>query len=269
MLIRCPELSFLVVDPGGTTGFVAYDGWRDELWGDQWIGVENDLVTNQKRPGPRRSRGFKAKMPFDMLLERERMVTFRMLTMLHALGPHTLVVYEDFVLGLSSDRGGDGMGFGASGGREGVSPIRLISMWSILSEWAGAWNGDLWRRWPTGLGGIDPRGASVDKFGASYWSMPLLDRMCEPLAESGVGADRLTWGHGGAEMFFQMPGERKVITDERLHLWGAWSPGKAHLNDAMRHAIVRWRKMGIGGKIVRKPDLLRRTGYSKLVQRRS
>src|SRR5215218_7372371 len=102
----------------------------------------------------------------------------------------------------------------------------------------GAWNGDLWRRWPTGLGGIDPRGATVDKFGASFWRMSLLDRMSEVLDQVGYGeADgrRLVWGHEGADMEYQQPGDRLTITDERMRRWGIFTPGKRHLNDAMQH----------------------------------
>ena len=266
MLIQAPKMSFLVVDPGGITGFVAYDGWNDVLWGDQWLGHDLDMSPTQKLAGKHRVR---SKVAWELMREHERTVVRRLLTLLHALGPKTTVVFEDFVLGLA---GNGQRGFGSSGGREGLAPARINAMWDLFSDVMGAWNGDLWRRYPAGLMGIDPRGAIVDKFGAVYWRMSLLDRMSEPLTTSSGGSSVLdvgVWGHGGAEMWYQMPAERSIITDERMRMWEIWSPNKPHLNDAMRHFVVRCRKLGVGSEILRKPELLRRPAMQKKVQDRT
>jgi hypothetical protein len=50
-------------------------------------------------------------------------------------------------------------------------------------------------------------------------------------------------GAGGAVVAHrQMPGERTVITDARLRLWGLWVPGMDHGRDALRHGLVFLRR---------------------------
>jgi hypothetical protein len=53
----------------------------------------------------------------------------------------------------------------------------------------------------------------------------------------------------------QMPSEKSVVTDQRLHLWGLWVPGKEHKRDALRHALVYLRRF------VSSPKLRKEAGW--------
>jgi hypothetical protein len=64
----------------------------------------------------------------------------------------------------------------------------------------------------------------------------LLDRLAAASAAASTAAG------GGVVAHRQMPGERTVITDARLRLWGLWVPGMDHGRDALRHALVFLRR---------------------------
>jgi hypothetical protein len=88
--------------------------------------------------------------------------------------------------------------------------------------------------------------------GCEGFSLEMLSRdyaLLEPVRFLAVLNDRLRETGVGVEV--QMPGERKVITDERLKLWGLWLPGQVHGTDAQRHALVYLRKFA-GSELVRK-----------------
>jgi hypothetical protein len=54
------------------------------------------------------------------------------------------------------------------------------------------------------------------------------------------------WGPEGAgrrSMFFQEPSlAMKTVTDDRMHRWGLWVPGKEHGRDAIRHGVTFLRR---------------------------
>lgn len=79
--------------------------------------------------------------------------------------------------------------------------------------------------------------------GCEGFSLEMLSRdvaLLEPVRFLAVLQDRLLGS--GVQVEVQMPGERKVISDDRLALWGLWVPGKDHGRDAQRHALVYLRK---------------------------
>lgn len=55
----------------------------------------------------------------------------------------------------------------------------------------------------------------------------------------------------------QMPSERIVISDERLKLWGLWTPGLNHGRDAQKHALAFLRRFASQG------DLRKRVGWEE------
>lgn len=64
--------------------------------------------------------------------------------------------------------------------------------------------------------------------------------LLEPVRFEAVLRDRLRGS--GVVVERQMPGERSIITDARLRLWGLWVPGKDHGRDAQRHGLSFIRK---------------------------
>ncbi len=45
------------------------------------------------------------------------------------------------------------------------------------------------------------------------------------------------------EISYQMPAEKSSVTDERQKRWGLWFPGKKDANVAIKHMIVKLRKL--------------------------
>lgn len=79
--------------------------------------------------------------------------------------------------------------------------------------------------------------------GCEDFSLQMLstDRaLLEPVRFLAVLMDRLEVG--GVTVETQMPGERSIITDARLKLWGLWVPAQDHGRDALRHALVFLRR---------------------------
>jgi len=88
--------------------------------------------------------------------------------------------------------------------------------------------------------------------GCEGFSLEMLSRdyaLLEPVRFLAVLQDRLR--ETGVRVEVQMPGERKVVTDERLKLWGLWLPGLGHGTDAQRHGLVYLRKFA-GSREVQK-----------------
>jgi hypothetical protein len=75
------------------------------------------------------------------------------------------------------------------------------------------------------------------------------DALLEPERFGAVLRDRLRGTE--VEPIRQMPSERIVITDERLRLWGLWTPGPDHPRDALKHALVFLRRF-VGSAVLRK-----------------
>jgi hypothetical protein len=79
--------------------------------------------------------------------------------------------------------------------------------------------------------------------GCEGFSLEMLSRdvaLREPVRFLAVLRDRLRGTGVGVEV--QMPGERTVITDARLQLWGLHQPGLEHGRDAERHGLVFLRR---------------------------
>lgn len=79
--------------------------------------------------------------------------------------------------------------------------------------------------------------------GCEGFSLGMLSRdvaLLEPVRFLAVLEDRLRGTGVGVEV--QMPGERSIITDERLKLWGMWEAGVNHGRDAQKHALAFLRR---------------------------
>lgn len=66
------------------------------------------------------------------------------------------------------------------------------------------------------------------------------ESLLEPVRFLAVLRDRLRGSGVGVEV--QQPGERDIITDARLRLWGLWTPGMDHGRDAQKHGLAFLRK---------------------------
>jgi hypothetical protein len=73
-----------------------------------------------------------------------------------------------------------------------------------------------------------------------YW-------LLEPVRFLAVLQDRLRGT--GVRVETQMPGERDIISDERLKLWGLWKPGPEHPRDAQKHALAFLRRFASQEKV--------------------
>lgn len=85
--------------------------------------------------------------------------------------------------------------------------------------------------------------------GCEGFSLEMLSRdhaLLEPVRFLAVLVDRL---RGRVRVEEQMPSERKVITDERLKLWGVYQPGLGHGTDAQRHGLVFLRKFATSWEV--------------------
>lgn len=247
-ILEMPGVSVLGVDPGGTTGWAAYDGWTGRLFYDQWIGKEpqDTNLTYKKVP---------TKVRYSEMIDREIMVSRRLLELVWCLGPRTVIAWEDFVLGHN-----DG-GKGGYGGREGLSPVRIYVSFMTLADEYGLWDGEMWLQRPAGIGGIDPRGFVVDDVGADYWGggqgLDWRWRVRGRMPAQGVAGLGRSSVVPAIEM--QMPSCKAVATDERLKAWGLWVPSgagsHAHACDGMRHLVYRARELGL--RIKAEPERFR------------
>lgn len=87
---------------------------------------------------------------------------------------------------------------------------------------------------------IGCEGFSLEMQSRDHW-------LLEPVRFLAVLQDRLR--ASGVRVEVQMPGERKVITDDRLMLWGLYKPGAEHARDAQRHALVFLRQFASKPKV--------------------
>jgi hypothetical protein len=79
--------------------------------------------------------------------------------------------------------------------------------------------------------------------------------LLEPVRFLAVLVDRLRGT--GVQVEVQMPSERTVITDDRLKLWGLWTPGPDHPRDAQKHALAFLRRFST------QPLLRKRLGWEE------
>lgn len=81
--------------------------------------------------------------------------------------------------------------------------------------------------------------------------------LLEPVRFLAVLQDRLRDTEYGREVGVQVqqPGERIIITDERLRLWGLWKPGSDHARDAQKHGLAFLRRFAS------KEELRKRVGW--------
>jgi len=81
--------------------------------------------------------------------------------------------------------------------------------------------------------------------------------LLEPVRFLAVLEDRLRETEYGREVGVQVqqPGERSIISDERLRLWGLWKPGSDHARDAQRHGLAFLRRFAT------QPALRKRVGW--------
>ena len=230
MIIDTPRKCIVAVDPGGTTGVAAYDGWSERLVWDQLDcgHGSGDLSTRDKK-----SRKTAAAHAYDYVAAMEYAAVTAIVNLIIAMGPYGTLVIEDFVLLVG--------GQGVSGKREGLSPVRVTARLLDRCEALGVFNGDVWRRWQwLGITGMDKRGTIVTPVGKKRAELPLEQRYAAVGDMSGEGA----WHGGGWDLEMQMPSEAKgYANDERMKRWGFWVPGKPHATDALRHWVKYERSM--------------------------
>lgn len=82
---------------------------------------------------------------------------------------------------------------------------------------------------------IGCEGFTLQMNSTDYW-------LLEPVRFLAVLQDRLRESGSGMGVEVQQPGERSVITDARLRLWGLWKPGSDHARDAQRHGLAFLRR---------------------------
>lgn len=64
--------------------------------------------------------------------------------------------------------------------------------------------------------------------------------LLEPVRFNAVLEDRLRGT--GQRVEYQNPGDKDVITDQRLMLWDVYKPGAGHARDAQRHGLLYLRR---------------------------
>ena len=274
------SISIIAVDPGGTTGVAVWDAWDQRLYVDQLdagrgrkarLHVHSKVESQERRaaemqyvlrqeggeshaghsdsPAARRVRAGRG-IGQGLTGEREiiRVVESGMVAVLldivMACGPVGLFVYEDFVLGLANG------GQGGSGGREGLSPVRITTRMDERFTVEGVWTGDAWRQW---LGhwwkARDPRG---------WWTEgevpPLIDRIVEAERyrfEGNRDEDAVMWRGDGWKAVAQMPSERffikggKAASQHWLRGREQWRASTPHGMDALLHLLKCARSIGV------------------------
>lgn len=161
-------VSVVGIDPGGTTGVAVWDAWDQQWYVDQidaGMGVRHrQKAIDYSRHTEAWNRAAKAlsygpyskklnRDAWQVLVEVETGVVRWLIDIVRACGPNTVVVMEDFVLYITDHM---------SSKREGLSPVRIMSMFEMEARTAGLLSGDAWRWW-TGFGvsAMDNRGVWV------------------------------------------------------------------------------------------------------------
>lgn len=272
ILVDHPGISIVAVDPGGTTGIAIWDAWDQKLYVDQidvsrgrrvrqrvWPGVIESARRRKNERGiaatwgirdqqVQAGRGLKAGKAGEraVLDACEREVAHLLVDICAAAGPKTYVVMEDFILGAHQG--------GASGKREGLSPVRIAARFEHEADMLGLWTGDLWRQW-TGHGwaGADLRGWRVEDGEVPGLRGRLRQWRAwrdggDPL--NGDEREGVVWGGGGCRYVTQLGAERcylkggEAAMKEMIRGRGMWMPGAPHGMDALMHMMAFGRKIG-------------------------
>jgi hypothetical protein len=252
MFIDNPGLSVLAIDPGGTTGIAIWDAWTQKLYVDQVDAGRGRKARERVYPGViesfERKKGQKAfgkTNEMEVLSFVEAGVVTVLCDLVLAMGPLSVVICEDFVLRKDLPV--------RSGGREGLSPVRIGARLDERLRFLGLLNGDAWRRWSVFQStGMDLRGVRVatGKVSGAALTFEARLRLAEKW-DGGLSGDSVVWAGGGAKLIWRMPGARLWLAGgesavvEWLKGRGMWMPGAPHGMDALMHLVAFGRKMGV------------------------
>jgi hypothetical protein len=270
--------SLVGIDPGKTTGLAIWDAWDGKWYIDQLDAGRGRKVRLKVHGGFIESRaiidgandlglrlasgiqvvrggGKRTKIAIDTYVE--RVVVQTLLDVLLAVGPRTIVVVEDFILG---EAGGAGLS-AAEIGRDGLSPVRLNSRLQAMMEHLGYFNGDAWRVWQGGWWtGGDGRGVQVMNTdpvtGKGLRGVPDFRRRLTRVEQHRVGDVTVMRGHGavwggvGNQLVMRYPHQRLWMgnakeQEAQMREDGWWLGGAPHAMVAMQHAHAVGRGMGI------------------------
>lgn len=272
-LVVDPGVSILAVDAGGTTGIALWDAWDKKLYVDHIDAGRGRKVRHRVHAGivqsPHRrdverllakqtgvsdkrvmaGRGLGQGRIGDLesLCLVEHGVVTILVDIAMAMGPRSIIVLEDFVLGAT--------GGGGSGARAGLSSPRITHKFWDRSWEKGVHSGDAWRNWQGhGWGGSDGRGWNVQG------EVPLFEQRLTAVErwrlegrydafDPDLPDDACVWGGIGAKVVWQMPAQRTFLKnvkqmDDWMREHGYWKPGLRHGMDALQHVLVLCRKLG-------------------------
>ena len=265
MFIEDPGMSIVAIDPGGTTGLAVWDPYGRKLYVDQIDAGRGRKARERIAAGfiesKRRRRAVekvgKGVSEMAVLDYIERGVVDVLCWVILAAGPHGVVICEDFILNWGTvDRPA------RSGGREGLSPVRLRVRLRAKMESEGYLNGDAWRTWDGfGIHGADGRGIKLSKRGAELdYKQRLTDVEKWVIGGCIDLGDGAIWAGGGIKWIDRLPGtrhwlsggERATVAWLRDH--EMWMPGFPHGMDALMHLQAFARKLGV--EIQQKPERL-------------
>lgn len=283
VLVPSPGVSIIGIDAGTTTGIAIWDAWDKRLYVDHidagrgkkvryrvHAGVVESSTrrdvelalarTAEQRARVNGGRGLGAGRPGVIEVQSmvERGVTTVLCDLIMAMGPKTIVVMEDFILGAT--------GGGTSGKRDGLSSPRLTNrldqrMWDI-----GLVSGDAWRVWQGhGWGGIDKRGWMVKDGVVPDLRLRLtaVERWRLEGVDDHIDTDMThggrVWAGPGVKVVWQMPAGRTFLTNvAAMKQWlrdhDMWMASAEHGMDALMHVCVMARK--VGAEIQAKPERL-------------
>lgn len=254
-------VSILAIDPGGTTGVCVYDAWDQKTYVDQLDAghgrkskykVHGGVVESGHREDVKKYLTSKygvqtkpsgAETEAEIADVCERGVCNTLLNIAIALGPKSIIVIEDFVLGHGQDAN-------LSAGRKTLAPVRIASRLEQVLWDNGVLNGDAWRIWQDhGWGGRDMRGWSIDEAKIPDFRNRLTKvekwRLSSQEEQEGIA-----WSGEGSRFFRQMPSVRCFVkggirnTEKWLRENNFWVKGLPHGMDALMHAMVVARKIG-------------------------
>jgi hypothetical protein len=271
-------ISLVGIDPGKTTGLAVWDAWDQRWYVDQLDAgrgrkvrikvhggfVESSaMIDGADELGLRlasgiqvvRGGGNKTKLAIDAVVERTVVQT--LIDVLLAVGPRTIVVLEDFVIGHA---GGEGLQ-AVQIGRDGLSPVRLNARLMQKADDMGLWQGDAWRVFDCGWWtGGDGRGVHVLTHdavtGNPLGGVPDFRRrltrveqwrLGEVVAQRGAGA---VWGGSGPQLEIRLPSQRVWMAggakaqEAAMRDMEVWTAGLPHAMVAMQHAHAVGREIG-------------------------
>jgi hypothetical protein len=281
-LVVSPGISILGIDAGGTTGFALWDAWDQKLYVDhidagrgrrvrhrvmagivesphrrdveKLLSLQSggEVSGNRVKAGRGLGKGRKGDLETICLVEHG--VVTLLVDIVMAMGPKSIVVLEDFVLGST--------GGGTSGARAGLSSPRITHRFWDRAWERGLTSGDAWREYTGhGWGGADSRGWTVH---GEVPSFPDRLTAVERWRLEGRTEDEgVVWGGVGAKVVWQMPSERSFLSnvkamDQWLRDRGMWIASRRHGMDALQHVVVMARKLG--AEIQAEPERLWESG---------